>query len=215
MIIAGAKGFAKEVCEILLQLNYAGPIAFFDNINNDLPQLLFKKYPVLDNLDKAKAFMQQYGNSFVLGVGNPDVRYKLLHVLTEAGGVAEKIISPFAKVGALGNTIGDGSNIMTGAVITSDVSIGEGVLINLNCTIGHDVHIGNYTVLSPGVHLSGHVSVGRFSVLGTGAVVIPQVSIGSNVIVGAGSVVTNDVPDNVLVAGAPAVIKKELPALNL
>ena len=97
MIIAGAKGFAKEVCEILLQLHYTGPIAFFDNINNDLPQLLFEKYPVLDNLDKAKAFMQQYGNSFVLGVGNPQVRYKLLHVLTDAGGKAEKIISPFAN----------------------------------------------------------------------------------------------------------------------
>jgi acetyltransferase-like isoleucine patch superfamily enzyme len=33
------------------------------------------------------------------------------------------------------------------------------------------------------------------------------------VIVGAGSVVTKDVPDNCLVVGVPAVIKKELPPL--
>jgi acetyltransferase-like isoleucine patch superfamily enzyme len=33
--------------------------------------------------------------------------------------------------------------------------------------------------------------------------------------VGAGAVVTKNVPDNVMVAGVPAVVKKKLPPLNL
>jgi serine O-acetyltransferase len=34
------------------------------------------------------------------------------------------------------------------------------------------------------------------------------VKIGNNVIIAAGSVVTHDIPDNCMVAGVPAVIKK-------
>ena len=159
--------------------------------------------------------MKKYGNAFVLGVGNPLIRYKMAKLLMQAGGEMEELISPFARIGALGNTIMNGCNIMTGTIITSDVEISEAVLINLNCTIGHDVCIGRYTELSPGVHLSGKTKVGEFSVLGTGAVVIPKVQIGNNVIVAAGSVVTKDVPDNVMIAGAPAIVKKELPLLDI
>lgn len=215
MVIVGAKGFAKEVCEVLFQLNYAKPIAFFDNVSQDLPALLFAKYPVLKNMDAFKEFISKGDNSFILGIGNPVVRYKLSKMLVEAGGNLETIVSPFARIGLLGNKIGQGCNIMTGTVITSDIQIGESVLINLNCTIGHDTIIERYCELSPGVHLSGHTHVGEFSVLGTGAVVIPKVTIGKNVIVAAGSVVTKDVPDNVLVAGAPAVVKKELTPIQL
>ena len=38
--------------------------------------------------------------------------------------------------------------------------------------------------------------------------------IGKNVIIGAGSVVTKDVPDNCMVVGIPAKIKKELTPLQ-
>ena len=216
MIIAGAKGFAKEVCEVLLQLNYTGPVAFFDNVSSDLPEYLFEKYPVLVNTKQVSAFINEHGNAFVLGVGNPFVRQKMSQLLIQAGGKMEKIISPFARIGALGNTIGDGCSIMTGAIITSDVEADEGILINLNSTIGHDVRIGRYTELSPGVHISGQTTIGAFTTLGSGVVVIPKVNIGSNVIIAAGSVVTKNVPDNVMVAGVPAVIKKVLtPAGNL
>lgn len=210
MIIAGAGGFAKEVCEVLLQKQYTASIAFYDDVNIRLPNFLFNTYPMLKNIDHAKIFMQQQGNAFVLGVGNSAARFTLAQLLTEAGGKLQKLISPYAQVGKLDTIIRDGCNIMTGTVITSEVHIEEGVLININCTIGHNVTIGRYSELSPGVHLSGHVSIGAFTSIGSGAVVIPGISIGSNVIVAAGSVVTTAVPDNVMVAGVPAIIKKQL-----
>jgi acetyltransferase-like isoleucine patch superfamily enzyme len=69
--------------------------------------------------------------------------------------------------------------------------------------------------LSPGVRITGNCVIGNYTVLGTNAVVLPKVRIGQNVMVGAGAVVTKNVPDNVMVAGVPAVVKKKLPPLNL
>ena len=46
--------------------------------------------------------------------------------------------------------------------------------------------------------------------VGARAVILPGVKIGNNVVVAAGSVITKDIPDNCLVAGVPAVVKKRI-----
>lgn len=54
------------------------------------------------------------------------------------------------------------------------------------------------------------VKIGDNVWIGARAVILPGVTIGNNVVVAAGSVVTRDVPDNVVVAGVPAILKKRL-----
>jgi acetyltransferase-like isoleucine patch superfamily enzyme len=46
--------------------------------------------------------------------------------------------------------------------------------------------------------------------IGVGAIILPGCVIGDNCVVAAGSVVVNDIPNNVMVAGVPAKIKKEI-----
>lgn len=46
--------------------------------------------------------------------------------------------------------------------------------------------------------------------IGAGAKILAGVTIGVNVVVGAGAVVTKDVPDNVVVVGAPAKIIRQI-----
>ena len=51
--------------------------------------------------------------------------------------------------------------------------------------------------------------------VGARSVILPGVKIGNNVVIAAGSVVTKDVPENVMVAGVPAVVKKSLEELEV
>ena len=60
-------------------------------------------------------------------------------------------------------------------------------------------------------HIKGNSIVIEENVwIGTNAIILPGVKIGKNSIIGGGAVVTKDVPENVIVAGNPAKIIKEL-----
>ncbi|WP_395051104.1 acetyltransferase [Flavobacterium sp.] len=214
MLIIGAKGFAKEVLEVLHQLNQLDNLVFYDDVNNDVPNKLFGRFPVLNNAQEASAFFKTIDDRFTIGIGNPILRKKLYHKFTDLGGVFCSVISPLATIGYYGNHFEMGCNIMSGTVITSDIYIKKGTLINLNCTIGHDSIIGEFVELSPGVHISGNCAIGNYSVLGTNASVLPKLTIGKNVIIGAGSVVTKDIPDNSVAVGIPAKVIKNLEPLS-
>ncbi len=214
MLIIGAKGFAKEVLEVLFQNNIQN-IFFFDDVNPELTGNLYGKFPKLKSIEEVEIHFTTVSNEFTIGIGNPVLRKKLFDKFTKIGGEFKSTISQKSTIGNFGNSISQGCNIMTGTVITSDIHIERGVIVNLNTTIGHDSVIGEFVELSPGVSISGNCSIGSYTTIGTNATILPKITIGSNVIVAAGAVVTKDVPNNCMVAGIPAIIKKELPPLNL
>jgi len=204
MLIVGAKGFAKELLEIILQGNFGAEIIFYDDISEDLPKLLFDKYPILRNEDEAKFYLETSDERFALGVGNPNMRYRLCEKFIALGGKLTTIISPFAKIGKYKNFIQEGSNILTNVVIESNNTIGKGCLIHVGSLISHDVVIGDFCEISPHSNLLGNVVIGKLCSIGTGSIILPKVKIGDNVTVAAGAVVTKDVMDNMTVLGIPA-----------
>ena len=210
MLIIGAKGFAKEVLEVLHQLGQLQNIAFYDDINDNIGNSLYNNFPILKSQRAAEEFFLGKGNEFTLGMGDPLIRFKLYNKFINIGGIFTSTISPLAQIGHYANEIGEGCNIMTNTVITNEIKIGKGVLINICCTVGHDTVIEDFVELCPGVNISGNCIVGKYSFLGTNATVLPHVRIGENVRIGAGSVVTKDIPDNSLAFGIPAKVIKNL-----
>ena len=202
MLIVGAKGFAKEVLEILHQKNELENLYFFDDVSENIGQYLHS-FPILHSTAEAKKVFETDAR-FTLGVGSPLLRKSLFEKFISLGGIFTSTISPKATIGHYGNHIGKGCNIMSGTVITNDIQVADGCLINLNCTVGHDSNIGMFTELSPGVSISGNCTIGSYCNLGTNATVLPKVKLGNNVIVGAGAVVTKDVADGLTVVGIPA-----------
>ncbi len=214
MVIIGADGHAKEILSICSQLKISEEIFFFDNVSKNLPERLFSKYKIVRSFD-AIASLFKKNAAFVLGTGDPLTRYRLFKKCMKIGGRPVSIISPRASIGEDAIHLGRGLNIMTGVVITNDISIGDGTLINSQVSIHHGVKIGKFCEISPGAHVTGKSTIGDFSFIGTGAILLPGVSLGKNVIVGAGAVVTKDIRDNEVAVGVPAKVIKKRPQLSL
>jgi acetyltransferase-like isoleucine patch superfamily enzyme len=60
------------------------------------------------------------------------------------------------------------------------------------------------------MNVYGRIRVGNNVFIGVHTIILPGVSIGDNVVIGAGSVVNKDIPDNVVAAGVPAKIIKNI-----
>lgn len=210
MLIIGAKGFAKEVLEILHQNGETENLCFYDDVNSNTPEKLYGKFPVLKSPHEAGDYFEKISPHFTLGIGNPQLRFTLCNKFKEMGGRLSSAISKTAEIGSYGVEISEGCNILGGVKISNDVVVGPGTMIYYNSIITHDVSIGQFCEISPNVKLLGRSKVGDFVQIGAGAVIFPDVEIGDHVIIAAGSVVRKNVPANVMVAGIPAIIKKEL-----
>lgn len=213
MLIVGANGFAKEVLEVLHQLNQLDNLVFYDDLNNNLHRKLFNKFEILKNIDEAATYFKSVDNRFTIGIGNPILRKKLADKFTEVGGIFTSTISPLAIIGSYDIEIGIGSNILQGAIFSSSVKSGKGCIFYYNSIITHECIIGDYVEISPSANLLGRSFVGSFSKIGSNSTILPDVKIGENVIVGAGAVVTKNVPDNTMVVGVPAKVIKQLQPL--
>lgn len=213
MLIVGAKGFAKEVLEVLHQLNQTDNLVFYDDVNDDLPEKMFNQFQILRNKDEASNYLKSVDNRFTVGVGNPFLRKKLADKFTQAGGIFTSTISPLAIIGSYDIEIGVGSNILPGVIFSNSVKIGKGCITYYNSIITHDCTIGDYVEISPSANLLGRCSIGSYSIIGSNSTVLPDLKIGENVIIGAGSVVTKNVADNTMVVGIPAKFIKHLQPL--
>lgn len=80
--------------------------------------------------------------------------------------------------------------------------------------VNPNARIGEHATLYPGVVI-GHKGdgsrppiIGNNVFIGSGAKVIGPITIGDNVTIAPNAVVVNDVPDNAIVAGVPAIVKR-------
>ena len=147
-------------------------------------------------------------------IDDTDYEAQRKHLKSMFGSVGEKVW--IAKTFNCDN----GKNIHIGTNFTGnynltildirEVRIGDNVMIGPNTlitTVGHPLSpMGRRKHLG----IAKPVSIGNDVWIGGNVTILPGVKIGNNVVVGAGAVVTKDVPDNVVVAGVPAKIVKEI-----
>ena len=111
-----------------------------------------------------------------------------------------------------------------------NIHLGDNFFANYDCIILDvaKVDIGNYVFLGPGVHIytASHpidpiirntyleygkkVKIGDNVWIGGNTTINPGVEIGKNVVIGSGSVVTKNIPSNVIAAGNPCRVIREI-----
>jgi len=213
MLIIGAKGFAKEVLEVVHQLDQLDNLVFYDDVNDDINGTLYSKFPILKTTEEATKYFKTIDNRFTIGIGNPIFRKKIYDKFNALDGVFTSTINK-SNIGNYNVIIGKGSNILSGVSISNSVKIGIGAILYYNSIITHDCVIGDFVEISPGVTILGRCKIGNYCQIGANATILPDLIIGNNVVIGAGAVVTKNVPDNSMVVGIPGKIIKELKPLE-
>lgn len=115
-------------------------------------------------------------------------------------------------------TIGNNAVIMMGAVINIGAEIGDETMVDMNAVVGARGKLGKGVHLGAGAVVAGVLEppskepceIGDNVLIGANAVILEGIKIGKNSVVAAGAIVTEDVPENVVVAGSPARIIKNV-----
>ena len=205
--VLGAGKHATEVSEYLSsnqECNLAGYVINVDH--HDLHSSIRK--PVI----QLQEFIKQYPPSSKLAligaIGNYQ-RKSIIELLANNGYTFINIIHPHNYLSPT-LKMGTGNCIAPGGVINAQVHIGNHCIINTLCNISHDCVIDDYVTISPGVTIAGNVHVQEGVFIGAGATIIPGLTLGKGAYIAAGASVTQNVPENVMVAGVPAKVKKTI-----
>lgn len=206
VVIIGAGGFAREVAWLIEEINKKNEqwniLGFIDDNVENIGKNL-NGYKIIGNTD----YLNEMNKNIyaVIAIGNGKIRKKVVEKLKKRK--FGTLIHPNVSI-SNSISIGEGSIICSGNILTVNINIGKHVIINLDCTIGHDAVIENFSTFLPGTNLSGETIIEECSTLGTGSTVIQGIKIGKNVMVGAGAVVIRDITDNSTAVGNPARIIK-------
>ncbi|MEN9867113.1 MAG: hypothetical protein RL748_2703 [Pseudomonadota bacterium] len=155
------------------------------------------------------AFVPQDGDLYLLGPTTP-TRASMVQQLQQRHQIKfHTLIHPSSYVSPLA-TMAEGVFVGAKSVIGPGVHLGPHVFVNRGVSIGHDTHIGAYSRIQPGSNLGGLSRIGQGVTVAIGATVLERLVVGDGAFIAAGAVVLADVAANVLVAGVPAKVKKQL-----
>ncbi|MFD2698579.1 acetyltransferase [Mesonia sediminis] len=205
IVIIGAGGFGREIKMLIDQINQkelSYTLRGFYDDNLQLPDKI-NGIPYLGSIDDL-INREKPGTHIALGIGTPRVKAELVERLEKYDYQFPSLIHPNAIIGADEVSIGKGSVVCAGTIITCNIKIGDFVTLNLACTVGHDTTIGNFASFMPSVNISGEVLIQEKVYVGTGAKIINQLEIGANTTVGAGAVVAKSLPESCTAVGIPA-----------
>jgi sugar O-acyltransferase (sialic acid O-acetyltransferase NeuD family) len=199
LILLAASGLAREALEAArAQVRY-DVVGFLDDDANRWGELL-DGVKVLGGM----ARILDHPDAHVLAcAGSGAARQRILSSVPFTGDRLATVIHPSVAVPA-SCTVGAGSILLAGSVLTAQVTVGRHVVVMPNVTLTHDDAIADFATLGAGVTLGGSVQIGERSYLGMAVSVRERCTVGADTIIGMGSVVLSDVPDGETWYGVPA-----------
>ena len=193
ILIYGAGGHAKTVISLLRLADWDISGIIDDGVDAGVE---VSGIPVLGNADLLPKLRTDGIDAVVNavgGIGNYAVRWKIFERLQKLGFSFPTLIHPSAFVEDTVR-LADGIQVLAQSYISSETTVGFGTLINAGVIISHDGQIGKCVNLSPGALLAGQVTVEDFAQIGMGATINLEVKVGTRARIGNSAVVKKDVP---------------------
>jgi len=205
LLILGAKGMAKMTIEAIEQQRAYTEIALLDNYAN-YDRLL--SFPIIGKCDDSSAFKSLFTHAFVC-IGDNNARMHFLRKVIAEGFIIPNVIHPTAYI-SKSAVIGVGVFANAYSIVQAGCKIGNGVILGSGAIAEHDSELGECSQIGPNASTTGYVKIGERTFLGACSCVINSICIGENTIIAAGSSVISDIQSNVMAAGTPAKVKKQL-----
>lgn len=205
IIIIGGGGFAKEVIWLANDCSRKVRGVLDDSAETHNTQV--QGATVLGNVS---SWVNYKDCEFIIAIGSPRTRQKVLDkMLTFGEPDFATLIHPSVR---LSNTvsIGEGSIICAGSILTADISLGKHNILNLNVTVGHECEFADYVTIAPMVAVSGNVKLQYLVEVGTGAVIRQGLELAEGSMLGMGGILTKNIPERIIFAGNPAKKLKEI-----
>lgn len=196
LYIYGAGGFAREVFCLLVDAGRRDDVIAFvesDSVFVDRTVMGVSVIPVSKVLPRS---------NFVVAVGEPAARKRVVESEL-VNHEFETVIHPTAVLSEW-VSIGQGSIITAGCILTCNITLGQHVQLNLLTTVGHDCVLGDYFTSAPAVNISGNVTTGECVYFGTNSCVRNGISLATDVTVGMGAVLVKDALESGVYVGNPA-----------
>lgn len=208
VVVIGAGGHAKEVCSYIEGLN----ISLVGLIDDNKPPGPYAGSSILGDFKTLGKLLEDGASpiGYLTAVGDNNSRQFLVD---RAASLGAGLLAPWTLIHArahvgTGVTVGVGTCLAPGSIVTTDASIGRHCILNVNVSVSHDAIVGDFCNLNPGAVICGDVSLGQGCYVGAGAIVKEKVSVGEGTVIGAGAVVVRDIPPGVTAVGVPARVIK-------
>ena len=208
IIIIGAGGVGREVSLIIEKINKLKAtwtlIGFIDDNINSWNKII-NGYQIIGGMDLLETLpLDTY---VVIAIANYNLKKKIVNKINNKFKFAT-IIDPKVYIHDY-MTIGEGTIIYEGAIITANIQVGNHVIISPKCGVGHDSIIKDYVSLLWNVNISGNDVIEEGVMMGSGSTIIQGKKIGKGSIIGAGAVVIDDIDSFTTAVGVPAKVVKE------
>lgn len=151
------------------------------------------------------------GKSFLLTMGENEIRENIYKELIKKGALVPTIIHPSSVISKYSSINDSGVIIGPFVEIQADVQIGCDTVVWTGVVICHNTNIGKHCFIGPKGMVGAYTEVSDNVYFGQGALSISGKvpTIGQKSLIGARSLVNKEVPENVIVVGVPAKILKQ------
>lgn len=202
LVIIGAGGHAKVLLSLIWAANLevlgvCDPVLFAQKNNH------WRGIKVLGS-DEAISQMDPASVGLVNGIGQlvgGSRRQKIFLDFKKKNFNFPILVHPAAWVDPTA-VLGEGVQVMAGAIIQADVKIGANSIINTKASVDHDCKVGFHVHIAPGATLCGDVQVFDRAFIASGSTIIQGLTVGEEAIVGAGAVLTRSLAAKQVVLAA-------------